>query len=228
MLHRLRFLHLLSAVLLVSCGTPSMQRRSAIVPSRAIAQAGKYGLHDVRATLPDIAVDLRYGTKFNVAGRPIYPRNMPCLLRATTIERLRQAQATLKLQGYGLRVWDAWRPPEAQQVLYSHGGRTGMFLDPGAGWSRHCGGVSLDATLVDLEGHEQRLPTYFDEDLEKAASTKQPSEPQVQRNLALLHNAMRAAGLIPLPGEWWHFDDEDFLSSPVPVITAANLGIVIK
>ncbi len=228
MLLLLRFVLLLSAFGLVSCSTADLERRSAIVPSRAAQRARSYGLVDVRAAVPDIAVDLRYATSRNVAGRPIYPRNMPCLLRTSTVARLKQAQAALRQQGYGLRVWDAWRPPEAQQVLYAHGGRTGMFLDPHSGWSRHCGGISLDATLVDLAGNEQRLPTYFDEDLGKAASTARPSDPVIQRNLGILHKAMREAGLTPLQAEWWHFDDEDFLRNPVPVITATNLGIVIK
>lgn len=223
-----RLIALLPAFVLISCSTAGLERRSAIVPSRAIAKARQYGLHDVRSSIPDIAVDLRYSTRQNVAGRAIYPANMPCLLRHSTVERLKVAQAALRLQGYGLRIWDAWRPPEAQQVLYSHGGRTGMFLDPGTGWSRHCGGVSLDATLVDAEGREQQMPTYFDEDLEKASSLERPADPLVRRNLDILHKAMREAGLRPLPKEWWHFDDEDFLYDPVPVITAANLGIVIR
>lgn len=222
MLVLLRFLRLLPAFWLMSCGTPGLENRSAVTKAR------QYGLINVRAAIPDISVDLRYGTRHNVAGRPVYPRSMPCLLFASTVERLKQAQAALRQQGYGLRIWDAWRPPEAQQVLCSHGGRTGMFLDPDSGWSRHCGGVSVDATLVDQEGREQRLPTYFDEDLGKASSSDRPDDPVVRRNLEILHQAMRDAGLIPLPGEWWHFDDEDFLRNPVPVITAANLGITIR
>jgi len=219
--------NLLILLYLTACSSGQPERRTAIVPHQAIAKALAYGLVDVREAIPDIVVDLRYATAQNVAGRPIYPRLMPCLLRASTVERLKNAQATLRQQGYGIRIWDAWRPPEAQQVLYSHGGRTGMFLAPSTGWSRHCGGISLDATLVDREGREQRMPTYFDEDLEKAASTIRPNDPEVQRNLDLLHPAMRSAGLKPLTGEWWHFDDEDFLHHPVPVITAASLGMVI-
>jgi zinc D-Ala-D-Ala dipeptidase len=220
--------NILILLYLTSCTAGPSERRTAIVPHQAIAKARAYGLVDVREAIPDIVVDLRYATAQNVAQRPIYPRLMPCLLRASTLERLKKAQATLRLQGYGIRIWDAWRPPEAQQVLYANGGRTGLFLAPSTGWSRHCGGISLDATLVDRDGREQRMPTYFDEDLEKAASTSRPNDPEVQRNLERFHQAMRSAGLKPLDGEWWHFDDEDYLRNPVPVITAASLGIVIQ
>lgn len=215
-------------LLSASCTTGSLERRSAIVPNSAIAKAHAYGLVDVRSAVPDISVDLRYATKHNVTQRPIYPRNMPCLLRASTLARVQQAQATLRAQGYGLRIWDAWRPPEAQNLLYQHGGKTGMFLAPSVGWSRHCGGISLDATLVDLHGNEQRLPTYFDENLHAASSNLLPSDPLIRHNLVTLHQAMEAAGLKPLAGEWWHFDDIDFLYGSVPVITAAALGIQMQ
>ncbi|MES2598309.1 MAG: M15 family metallopeptidase [Verrucomicrobiota bacterium] len=186
------------------------------------------GLVDVRAAIPGIKVDLRYATRHNVTGRPLYPRNMPCLLRPSTLERLKQVQAALKTQGYGVKIWDAWRPPEVQEMLVSQDGKSGMFLDPEVGWSRHCGGVSLDATLVDASGHELRMPTAFDENFAQAGSDQIPADPIVRQNLQVLHSAMRAAGLKPLPSEWWHFDDIDFISNPVLVIKGKAIGIHVK
>jgi zinc D-Ala-D-Ala dipeptidase len=217
MLFRLVFV-LLVAALLNSCAAGPM----------VVEKAREHGLVDVRQAIPGISVDLRYATRHNVTGRPLYPRDMPCLLRPSTVERLKEAQATLRAQGYGLRIWDAWRPSEVQEKLYSHGGSTGMFLDPKVGWSRHCGGVSLDATLVDAKGRELPMPTYFDENLDHAASDQTPSDPMVRRNLHILHSAMRSAGLLPLPSEWWHFDDTDFLQNPVLVVRARDLGIKIR
>jgi D-alanyl-D-alanine dipeptidase len=190
--------------------------------------ARKVGMLDVRKEVPGIVVDLRYTTGQNVTGQPLYPSRMPCLLLRPTVERLKRAQAALRAQGYGLKIWDAWRPAEAQGKLHAHGGKTGMFLNPKVGWSRHCGGVSLDATLVDAEGREQPMPTYFDENLAHAASSQTPADPVVRRNLALLHRAMRSAGLMPLPAEWWHFDDIDFLHNPVLVIHGSVIGVPIR
>ena len=221
MLFRLVFVLLVTA-LMNSCAMQLTGHRI------AIAKAREHGLVDVRQAIPDISVDLRYATRHNVTGRPLYPRDMPCLLRASTVERLKEAQASLRAQGYGLLIWDAWRPSEAQEQLYSHGGGTGMFLDPKVGWSRHCGGVSLDATLVDAKGRELPMPTYFDENLDHAASDQTPSDPIVRRNLHILHSAMSAAGLLPLPSEWWHFDDADFLQNPVLVIRGKDLGIKVR
>ncbi len=203
-------------------------QEGAFHPGQTVKLAQQYGLVDVRQVVPDIVVDLRYTTGQNVTGQPIYPRRMPCLLLRPTAERLKRAQEALRAQGYGIKIWDAWRPSEAQKKLYSSGGRTGMFLNPKVGWSRHCGGVSLDATLVDAAGREQPMPTYFDENLAHAASSKTPADPVVRRNLALLHRAMRGAGLMPLPAEWWHFDDIDFLRAPVLVIRGSDLGVVIR
>ncbi len=211
--------------LLVSCAVT--ERRSAMLHGRVVEKAVQYDLVDVRQAVPDIGIDLRYATAQNVTGQPLYPRHMPCLLRSMTVERLKQAQASLRIQGYGLRIWDAWRPPEAQERLYAHGGGTGMFLDPRTGWSRHCGGVSLDATLVDAAGRELKMPTYFDENLEQASSARVDPDPVVRGRLSILHAAMRRAGLIPLEGEWWHFDDQDHLHDPVPVVWGREVGVQI-
>ncbi|GEP44658.1 M15 family metallopeptidase [Brevifollis gellanilyticus] len=193
------------------------------------AAARAKGLVDVRAAIPGIRVDLRYATRHNVTGRPLYPRNMPCLLRAATLERLKVAQAALKAQGYGVKIWDAWRPPEVQRLLVSKDGESGMFMDPEtSGWSRHCGGVSLDATLVDASGHEMRMPTAFDENFAQAGSDQIPADPVVRQNLQILHSAMRAAGLKPLPAEWWHFDDIDHISHPVLVVKGEDIGILVR
>ena len=220
-------LSLLILVCLVSCSSRE-ERRSAVVPTRAVEKAKKFDLVDVRQTVPGIAVDLRYASSKNVAGRSLYPSHMPCLLRQRTAARLKNAQELLAAQGFGLRIWDAYRPPEVQKILHQHGGSTGMFLSPKTGWSRHCAGICVDATLVDSRGSEVRMPTYFDEDLEHAQPRYQGGDPAVQRHLSILQTAMKQAGFRPLTTEWWHFDDEEFVNNPQPVIFAWELGIPIQ
>ena len=191
-------------------------------------QPSKKGLVDVRRMVPNVVVDLRYGTTDNVTGKALYPPDMPCLLRASTAQKLKKAQRRLRSQGYGLKIWDAWRPTEVHQRLYRQGAGTGMFLDPNRGWSRHCGGISVDATLVDKHSQELPMPTHFDEDLHRASSHEQPKDPTIRRHLSVLHEAMTAAGFKALPGEWWHFDDVDFLYRPIPVIKAADIGVKLS
>ena len=68
----------LAAAFLISCGTPQTgasrreeEHRSAIVPNAAVTYAAERGLVDVRALLPDVVCDLRYGTKHNINEKKI-------------------------------------------------------------------------------------------------------------------------------------------------------------
>jgi D-alanyl-D-alanine dipeptidase len=219
---RLAVLILIAAIGGVSCapGGGAMKRR-------AVALAKKFDLVEVPALVPGVQIDLRYGTRHNVAGRALYHPGTPCLLRRATAEKLRTAQALLAAQGYGLRIWDAWRPPEVHVLLLHHGGHTGMFQNLDGGWSRHCAGLCVDVTLVDRQGREVRMPTGFDQDFEFASSHYTGGDPEIAGNLARLQRAMRAAGLEPVKEEWWHFDDTDFLNQGQRVIGASELGLPI-
>lgn len=200
--------------------------RSAFVPARSIELAKNFDLVDVRRVIPDVVIDLRYATSHNVTQRPLYPARMPCLLRIETAEKLKTAQSLLRAQGYGLRIWDAYRPPEVQETLHSYAGSTGMFLSPEAtGWSRHCGGIAVDLTLVDAHGNVQRMPTGFDQDLANASRHYRGNDAVVQQNLQILQAAMQQAGFIQLESEWWHFDDKDYLHDPQQIVYARQLAI---
>ena len=192
---------------------------------RTLELARERGLVDVRKLIPGIDINLRYATADNVTGRPIYPAHIPCLLRRETAEKLKHAQAILRAQGYGLRIWDAYRPPEAQETLHHHASSSGMFLSPNTGWSRHCGGIAVDLTLVDAQGREQRMPTGFDQDLPHAGINYCGSDPLVKQNLQLLKNAMKQAGFTQLESEWWHFDDAAYISDPQPVIYGWRIAL---
>jgi len=213
-----------------SCAAPQHRRGTLFADStldagRTLRLAKERGLVDVRKVIPGIDIDLRYATANNVTGQSIYPSHMPCLLRSETAKKLKQAQAILRAQGYGLRVWDAYRPPEAQETLHEAGGSTGMFLSPNAGWSRHCGGIAVDLTLIDARGREQRMPTGFDQDLAHASINYRGSDPVVKQNLQNLQAAMKQAGFIQLESEWWHFDDAEYLTDPQPVIYGWRIAL---
>lgn len=192
---------------------------------RTLELARERGLVDVRKVIPGITIDLRYATADNVTGQPIYPLHMPCLLRTETAEKLKRAQSILQAQGYGLRIWDAYRPPEAQQTLHKAGGSTGMFLSPNAGWSRHCGGIAVDLTLVDAQGNPQRMPTGFDQDFAQASRNYTGKDPVVKQNLQMLQTAMKQAGFIQLESEWWHFDDAEYLNNPQPIVYGWRIAL---
>lgn len=209
---------------LSSCASPQ-QGRGTRVTGGTLELARQRGLVDVRKVIPGIEIDLRYGTADNVTGHAIYPASMPCLLRTETAKKLKRAQSILRAQGYGLRVWDAYRPPEAQEALHKSGGSTGMFLSPNAGWSRHCGGISVDLTLVDAKGNVQRMPTGFDQDFAHASRNYRGADPMVAQNLQVLQAAMKQAGFTQLESEWWHFDDAEYISNPQPIVYGWRIGL---
>ncbi len=225
------FIPVTAALLLITltdCETPQEERRSAVLMHPAIDRAKARGLVDMRTFLPDVVCDLRYATLQNVTGKRVYPADMPCFLNRGTAEKFKRAQIMLRSQGYGLKIWDAWRPPESQLALFRFGGHTGMFVDPKECWSKHCSGMAVDVTLVDGKGFEMPLPTYFDEASEKAHYHYHGDDPIVKRHIEILQQAMAAAGFTTIPMEWWHFDDSNFNEdAPPPVIYAGEIGVAL-
>ncbi len=190
----------LGMISLVGCATSGDRHfgRDADV----ISQAKRYQLLHVPAHLPDVSIDLRYRTADNVTGRPLYPADMPCLLHRTTIERLERAQRQLRRQGYGLKILDAWRPPESHEALWNAVQDPRWVVPPSDGLSMHCYGLAVDVTLVDAQGREQRMPSAFDEFSERAHSHYTGPDPEIRRNVTLLQEAMAAAGFRSIPDEW--------------------------
>lgn len=208
--------------------SPDGAQGSSGVPGDALTRARLRNLVDVRAAVPGIVVELRYTTSDNVTRQPLYPKNMPCLLLASTAEKLRLAQEYLRAQGYGLKIWDGWRPPEVQSALFEHGGYTGMFTDPGIMWSRHCSGTAVDVTLVDAKGRELKMPTRYDEGGPMSHYIAVVKDEDVRKRRHALQMAMMTAGFSVLDTEWWHFDDADFNEGPVPpAVFAGELGIAL-
>jgi len=195
----------------------------------AVPQPQEPALVNVRLVIPDIVVELRYKTKKNITRQVLYPENMPCMLHPATLEKLRIAQDIVRAQGYGLKIWDAWRPPEVQLSLFNHGGYTGMFTDPKIMWSRHCSGTAVDVTLVDAKGRELEMPTGFDTGGRDAHYVYKGKDKDIRMHLHVLQMAMLDAGFSILDNEWWHFDDRDYnfpRASP-PVVFGSDLGLAL-
>ena len=162
-------------------------------------------LVDIKKVDPTILVELRYAGAKNAAGRALYPPNMPALVRASVAKRLVKAQAYLRPQ-YGLKIWDAYRPPPAQAQLWQIFRNASFVADPSDGrGSLHTWGVAVDATLVDDKGDEVPMPTDFDNFTPAASLYYKGYDPQIARNLKILQAAMKRGGFYGLRTEWWHF-----------------------
>ena len=190
------------------------------VPTDRLARVG---FADVRTLAPGIAVELRYATANNVAGKRLYPAGMPCLLRKSAAQKLAMAQEFLRSEGFGLKVWDAYRPPQAHRALWNAAPASGYVVPPSQGLSKHCAGIAVDVTLVDKQGREMRMPTKFDSFSPEAASNYRGGDPEIRQNLERLQRAMRKAGFLAIPNEWWHFDEASPNSSKA--VQPYSLGI---
>lgn len=171
---------------------------------------------EVTEICPSIVYELRYATTRNFTGRQIYPSRARCLVRKSVALRLKRAQEELQRQGYGLKIWDAYRPAWAHQMLWTATPNPEFVAAPSAGGSWHTWGASVDVTLVDLKGREQRMPTDFDDFTPAAKSDYQGGDPIIAANVLILRTAMLNAGFKGLRDEWWHFTAVDaYHFSPV-------------
>lgn len=164
----------------------------------------------VRVTdyLPEIRVDLRYAGEDNFTGQVIYSFS-GAYLRYGTLEKLSAAQETLAEAGYGLLLWDAFRPTAAQFRLWEVCPDPAYVANPRRGFSSHSRGNTVDLTLVTPEGGAVEMPTGFD-DFSPLADRDYSDVPETAAaNARLLESAMTAAGFRPYQGEWWHFTDTD-------------------
>ncbi len=167
-------------------------------------------LVDAAERVPGLVLDLRYATDDNFLKRRLYLAPHPrCLLRASVAARLAAAQAALRPRGFGLKVFDCYRPFSVQKVMWDAVPQRGLVAPPSLGGSNHNRGAAVDASLVRLDGSPVAMPTDFD-DFSKAAriNSKLPP-PEAQRHREILQSAMAAAGFKLMFMEWWHFDDPD-------------------
>lgn len=178
--------------------------------SATAAEQRVLDLVDVRSFDPSIVVELRYAGTRNIAGRALYSEKLPALVRPSVARKLAFAQGLLRERGYGLKIWDAYRPPAAHQQLWRLSPNNKFVADPKSGGSLHTWGVAIDATLVDAKGREVAMPTDFDEFRPEARLYYAGSDEMVRWRLRLLQAALARAGFYGLRTEWWHFVVKDW------------------
>lgn len=177
----------------------------------ANAQSVQIPLIDIRAVDPTIVVDLRYASPNNFMHRPIYPADTRALIRPEVAQRLAVAQRVLKRYDCRLKIWDAYRPRDAQIELWKASPKNDFVANPDAGaGSLHSWGLAVDATLADRFGNSMRMPTDFD-DFTPAAFWQYTGPNEILRHhLAMLQVAMREAGFYGIRSEWWHFTSQNW------------------
>ena len=178
--------------------------------------------------LPHIVQEIRYYSTYNFIGERIDGYEEPCaLLTIEAARALKDVSNELFVQGYRLKVFDAYRPACAvkhfvlwgiedqdirmkpyfyptleKQALFSEG-----YI---AKRSSHSRGSAVDLTLLDMDtGKELDMGSPFD--LFSPLShpdCRDVTEEQFE-NRMLLQQVMVRSGFRPIDCEWWHFSLQD-------------------
>jgi D-alanyl-D-alanine dipeptidase len=120
----------------------------------------------------NIKFDIRYATRNNVFGEQLYQRARPMLISPALIA-LDSAAAMLHKKGFGLIVYDAYRPWSVTEKMWqltdSH--KRAFVSNPSKG-SRHNRGCAVDVGLYHLaSGLTAEMPSDYDDFSEKASAS---------------------------------------------------------
>jgi zinc D-Ala-D-Ala dipeptidase len=150
-----------------------------------------------------VAIELAYATARNLTGQPVY-RRAACYLHTEAAAKLSRAVALAGALGLGVKIFDAFRPSEAQWLLWKACPDPNFLADPRHG-SPHSRGAAVDLTLLDAAGRELDMGTSFDTFTPLSHHGSTGISAEAQRNRYVLLGLMSAAGWDFYGNEWWHY-----------------------
>ncbi len=178
--------------------------------------------------IPQIVQEIRYYSTYNFIGDRIDGYEEPCaLLTREAARALKQVSSELIVQGYRLKIFDAYRPVcavrhfvlwglEDQDLrmkpwFYPGLDKTSLFAEGYiAKRSSHSRGSTVDLTLLDMRtGKELDMGSPFDLFSEVSHPDYRGITEEQYANRMLLQGAMVRGGFLPLSCEWWHFTLEN-------------------
>jgi len=165
---------------------------------------------------PTLHLDVRYATANNFVGAAVYSRAQAFLQRPAALALL-DVSRELRAKGYGLVIFDGYRPWFVTQVFWlaTPPAQRQFVSDPAKG-SRHNRGCAVDLALYDLRtGLAVPMPSGYDEMTERAYPDYPGGTAEERANRDLLRHTMQAHGFTVYEAEWWHFDYKDWKSYPI-------------
>jgi len=155
---------------------------------------------------PDIVYDLRYATTNNFTHLQLYvPASHHTFLRLPAARALAAVQKELNTRGYGLKIFDAYRPYSVTVRFWELIKDERYVANPGKG-SGHNRGLAVDLTIVELKSHrELDMGTGFDNFSDTAHHDFTALPSAVLEHRKLLLDVMVKHGFNKLDTEWWHF-----------------------
>ena len=174
--------------------------------------------------VPHIVQEIRYHSTFNFIGERIDGYEEPCaLLTKEAARALKMVAGELIVQGYRLKVFDAYRPACAVKHFVLWGiedqdVRMKPYFYPDlekqelfqkgyiAKQSSHSRGSAIDLTLLDMKtGKEVDMGSPFDLFSEVSHPDYRGITEEQFENRMRLQKVMVRNGFQPLGCEWWHF-----------------------
>jgi zinc D-Ala-D-Ala dipeptidase len=222
MLCRRAALAAIMAAPLLSCTKPAPPVPKS--PKKARLQ-NPGGLVELAQLDPTIRLDIRYATANNFTGRQLYDQPRAFLIAAAA-DALIRAHNAAKAMGFGLTIYDAYRPWRVTKALWEAtppGPKRNYVANPKRG-SKHNRGCAVDLTLNTLSnGGQVAMPSGYDEFTIRAhrGFNDAPAQALFHRNL--LAQLMEAQGFRGASNEWWHFDFAGWPNHPIMDIPFAQL-----
>ncbi|MBQ8667023.1 MAG: M15 family metallopeptidase [Lachnospiraceae bacterium] len=174
--------------------------------------------------VPQIVQEIRYYSTYNFIGDRIDGYEEPCaLLTKEAARALKSVAAEVMVQGYRLKVFDAYRPAcavkhfvlwgiEDQDVrmkpyFYPDLEKQELFIKGYiAKQSSHSRGSTVDLTLLDMKsGKELDMGSPFDFFGPVSHPDYKGITDEQYENRMILQNVMTRNGFKTIDCEWWHF-----------------------
>ncbi len=165
-------------------------------------------LVDVTKVEPGIKVNMVYAGKGNIFAAPLY-EEARALLDKNAAQALQRAHRQLAAFGYGLMVWDAYRPWYSSKTVYDALPDRDKRLveDPAKEGSPHNKGLSVDVTLYRLsDGQEVKMISGFDELSLRSLRDYQGGSELARWQRDLVRLVMESEGFSGVKHEWWHYE----------------------
>ena len=158
-----------------------------------------------------ILLDIRYATKNNFVGQPVY-KEARAFLQKDAAEALKKVNTKMHPLGYGLLVFDGYRPWDVTKLFYDVTSKENkkFVADPKEG-SRHNRGCAIDVSLYDLVTKKEiEMPGVYDEMTERSYFDYTGGTEEQRKIRDILIAAMQEEGFTVYKYEWWHYDYKDW------------------
>lgn len=174
---------------------------------------------------PTIRLDIRYATKNNFLGQPVYKEKRAFLQRPAA-EALARVNQALRQQGFGLMVFDGYRPWSVTKKFWdaTPEDKKIFVADPSKG-SRHNRGCAVDLSMFELStGRVVQMPSEYDEMTERSHINYECASPEAKRVRGILRSAMEVEGFAVYEPEWWHYDYKDWKEYPILNVSFSKIN----